>query len=98
VEFTHGAQAATGSGLAQQLRGRGLLVHGLDTLALSTEEDLLVRNDEGAVSWAFPVTADNTAFVLWTSTWQSSGGGVAEFCNPIYQALLADLKSTFDSA
>lgn len=46
----------------------------------------------------FPVTADNTAFVLWTSTWKSSGGGVAEFCNPVYQALLGDLKSTFDAA
>ena len=43
---------------------------------------------------AFAVTADDTTFVLWTSTWDS-GEGVAEFCNPIYQALLGDLQQTF---
>lgn len=48
----------------------------------------------GQVS-AFPVTADDTTFVLWTSNWEHSGGGVAEFCNPIYQALLGDLKASF---
>ena len=44
----------------------------------------------------FPITADNTAFVLWTSRWESESGGVAEFCNPIYQALLADMKQHFE--
>lgn len=40
----------------------------------------------------FPVTDANASFVLWTSSWESSGGGVAEFCNPIYRALLSALK------
>jgi len=43
----------------------------------------------------FPVTDANATFVLWTSRWESSAGGVAEFCNPIYHALLADLKAAF---
>ena len=43
----------------------------------------------------FPVTDDDSSFVLWTSSWESSNGGVAEFCDPIYQALLADLKASF---
>lgn len=43
----------------------------------------------------FPVTDADQTFVLWTSSWADSGGGVAEFCNPIYQALLGDLKATF---
>ncbi|MBI4624827.1 MAG: SRPBCC family protein [Verrucomicrobia bacterium] len=42
-----------------------------------------------------PVTDANSTLVLWTSRWEHSGGGVAEFCNPVYQALLADLKLTF---
>lgn len=44
---------------------------------------------------AFPVTRDDATFVLWTSSWQSSGGGVAEFCNPVYKALLDDLVQHF---
>ena len=43
----------------------------------------------------YSVTDDNATFVLWTSSWENSGGGVAEFCNPIYQALLSDLKASF---
>ena len=43
----------------------------------------------------FPVTDDDSTFVLWTSKWDSSGGGVQDFCNPIYQALLGALKSHF---
>ena len=43
----------------------------------------------------FPVTDGDQTFVLWTSSWTASGGGVAEFCDPIYQALLGDLKATF---
>lgn len=43
----------------------------------------------------FPVTNDNSTFVLWASRWDSSGGGVQEFCDPIYQALLGALKSHF---
>lgn len=43
----------------------------------------------------FSVTDDNATFVLWTSQWESSGGGVAEFCDPIYQGLLSALKKSF---
>ena len=43
----------------------------------------------------FPVTDDDSTFVLWTSLWDSSGGGVQEFCDPIYQALLGALKNHF---
>lgn len=43
----------------------------------------------------FPVTDSKSTLVLWTSRWDASGGGVAEFCNPVYHALLADLKKTF---
>jgi len=44
----------------------------------------------------FPVTENNTSFVLWTSKWESAKeGGVADFCNPIYHALLQDLKNHF---
>ncbi|MEX2525540.1 MAG: SRPBCC family protein [Gammaproteobacteria bacterium] len=48
----------------------------------------------GEVS-VFPVTDDNRTFVLWKSSWGDSGGGVAEFCDPIYKALLDALKSHF---
>lgn len=36
--------------------------------------------------------------VIWTSNWASEngeGGSVAEFCDPIYQGLLQDMKSHF---
>lgn len=42
-----------------------------------------------------PVTDDGSTFVEWTSSWASSGGGVTEFCDPIYRALLDDLKQHF---
>ena len=42
-----------------------------------------------------PVTDTNGAYVSWETSWESSGGGVREFCDPIYQALLQDLKKTF---
>jgi len=43
----------------------------------------------------FPVTDGNQSFVLWTSSWEDSQGGVAEFCDPIYKALLDALKEHF---
>lgn len=43
----------------------------------------------------FSVTENDSSFVSWTSKWKSSNGGVAEMCNPIYHALLQDLKSHF---
>lgn len=43
-----------------------------------------------------PITENNTSVVVWTSKWASEKeGGVADFCNPIYHALLQDLKSHF---
>ena len=43
-----------------------------------------------------PITENNTSVVVWTSKWASDkDGGVADFCNPIYHALLQDLKSHF---
>lgn len=55
-------------------------------------------NVEGFVGevTVFPVTANNSSYVLWTSNWDSSKeSGVAEFCNPIYIALLQVLKRNF---
>ena len=43
----------------------------------------------------YPVTDGNQTFVLWTSSWEDSKGGVAEFCDPIYKALLDALKKHF---
>ena len=44
---------------------------------------------------AHPVTSDGTTFVEWSSDWSKSEGGVAEFCDPIYQGLLAALQKHF---
>jgi hypothetical protein len=44
----------------------------------------------------FPVTSNDTTFVEWTSRWETSEGGVTDFCNPIYQALLGALSAHFD--
>ena len=44
----------------------------------------------------YAVTDNDISFVLWTSKWKSTKeGGVADFCNPIYHALLQDLKGHF---
>lgn len=43
----------------------------------------------------WPVTEGNASFVVWQSTWESSGGGVAVFCTPIYQTLLGELQRHF---
>jgi hypothetical protein len=40
----------------------------------------------------YPITEDNSSYVVWKSSWQSGGEGTKEFCDPIYQALLGDLK------
>lgn len=45
----------------------------------------------------FPVTDTGQTMVLWTSSWEKSGGGVKAFCDPIYQALLGDLKASLAS-
>lgn len=43
----------------------------------------------------FPITDDNSTFVLWSSRWESGGEGTKEFCDPIYRGLLADLQQHF---
>ena len=44
----------------------------------------------------FPVSDDNTSFVLWTTDWESTvEGDVAEFCNPIYRGLAARYEKSF---
>jgi len=44
----------------------------------------------------FPISENNTSFVLWTSHWKSEKEiGAADLCNPIYHALLQDLKAHF---
>jgi len=43
----------------------------------------------------WPVTETNASFVVWQSSWESSGGRVAAFCRPIYRTLLAELKRHF---
>ncbi len=44
----------------------------------------------------FPVSDTDETFVLWASEWDSAKNDtVADFCNPIYHALLQDLKSHF---
>lgn len=44
----------------------------------------------------FPVSDSNNSFVVWSSEWESAkNDNVADFCNPIYHALLLDLKSHF---
>lgn len=44
----------------------------------------------------YPVTDAGTSFVEWKSDWESEKEeSVAELCNPIYHALLQDLKAHF---
>lgn len=45
-----------------------------------------------------PVTDRNEAFVEWSSSWEDSKGGVQEFCDPIYRALLDAMKRHFEEA
>jgi len=44
-----------------------------------------------------PVTVggDGQTVVVWTSSWDTEAGGVADFCDPIYKALLGDMKAHF---
>jgi hypothetical protein len=42
-----------------------------------------------------PVTDSGATFVEWSSRWASGGEGTADFCNPIYRALLDALKNHF---
>ena len=43
----------------------------------------------------FSVTDGDATFVEWSSSWQDSQGGVKEFCDPIYKALLDSLQQHF---
>jgi carbon monoxide dehydrogenase subunit G len=42
-----------------------------------------------------PGDTDGTAVVNWSAQWSSSEGGVAEFCDPVYAALLGELQKRF---
>lgn len=44
-----------------------------------------------------PITSDGTSFVEWSSTWDINDGPVREFCDPIYQSFLADLKKAAEN-
>ena len=41
-----------------------------------------------------PVTEGNRTFVEWSSAWTGNDKPVAEFCDPIYKGLLADLRKS----
>jgi carbon monoxide dehydrogenase subunit G len=42
-----------------------------------------------------PVTDGDRTFIEWSSSWQDSGGGVKEFCDPVYKGLLDALAAHF---
>ena len=42
-----------------------------------------------------PITDTDTSFVEWSSTWNGRDQETAEFCSPIYVALLGELKNKF---
>lgn len=54
-----------------------------------------IRDYYGEVQ-LLPVTADGSTFVEWSSSWIGNDGPVAEFCNPIYAALLAAMKRSLE--
>ena len=55
----------------------------------------VVTNYVGAVALR-PVTSSGRTFIEWVATYETdSAEAVAEFCNPLYAALLASLKSKF---
>ena len=79
-------------------------LHALDDLARTVRysiddgPDAVSKNNvQGYIGEVrvFPITENNASFVVWSSGWESSGGGVSEFCNPIYRALLSSLKRSF---
>ena len=43
----------------------------------------------------FPVTDSNTSYVEWSSNWHGKDAETAEFCSPLYVAMLSDLKKKF---
>ena len=43
-----------------------------------------------------PVTDSGGTFVEWSSEWKKNDQAAAEFCSPIYTALLAALKKTLE--
>jgi hypothetical protein len=54
-----------------------------------------VTNYVGSVAVS-PVTENDTTFVEWQSTYESANDSeIADFCNPIYVALLAAMKEHF---
>ncbi len=93
-----GAQRVLNSAFHETLKSlddeNRVLTYSIDDGPAATSKD----NVSGYIGklQVFAVTDEDKSFVLWTSSWESSGSeDVAAFCNPIYQALLSDLKQTF---
>ena len=93
-----GAQRVLNSAFHETLKSlddeNRVLTYSIDDGPAATSKD----NVSGYIGklQVFAVTDEDESFVLWTSSWESSGSeDVAAFCNPIYQALLSDLKKTF---
>ena len=93
-----GAQRVLNSAFHETLKSlddeNRVLTYSIDDGPAATSKD----NVSGYIGklQVFAVTDEDKSFVLWTSSWESSGSeDVAAFCNPIYQALLSDLKKTF---
>lgn len=92
-----GARRILNGAFHETLRGlddsRRILRYSIDDGPEAVAKDR-VTNYIGELS-VYPVTDGNATFVLWTSSWEDSRGGVADFCNPIYHALLQALKKHF---
>lgn len=92
-----GAKRILNKAFHETLRGlddsRRVLRYSIDDGPDAVSKDK-VTNYIGEVS-VFPITDTNDTFVLWTSSWEDSAGGVAAFCNPIYKALLDAVKRHF---
>ncbi len=55
-----------------------------------------IKNYVGSVK-VFPITADDSTFVEWASSYDSSdSSAVGELCDPIYQALLGAMKKNIE--
>ncbi len=68
------------------------------TYSIDDGPDAVSKDNVGGyvgVVRVFSVTDGDATFVEWSSSWQNSQGGVKEFCDPIYKALLDSLKQHF---
>lgn len=69
------------------------------TLTYSIDDGPAVLSKDSLVGYVGTVKATASSgsetTVEWTSEWESGEDGVADFCNPIYQALLGALQSHY---